>query len=557
MTTRRQILVTSALPYANGAIHLGHLVGYIQADIWCRFQRMRAHECYYICGDDAHGTPIMLRAEAEGISPETLIERMRSEHLADFTDFHIQFDNYYTTHSPENKQLAETIYQALLARGDIERRTILQAFDDTKQLFLPDRFIKGTCPRCGAADQYGDNCEACGATYTPSELIDARSALTGTTPIEKPSEHYFFKLGHHQDFLETWLAEDRLQSEVANKLKEWVHTALQDWDISRDAPYFGFAIPGTENKYFYVWLDAPIGYMASFLNFCQQQLKDPSLFDAFWRPGTQTELHHFIGKDIIYFHALFWPAMLKGANFRLPTQITANGFLTVNGQKMSKSRGTFIRARDYLAHLNPECLRYYFASRLSAKTEDLDLQFDEFTQRVNADLVGKVINIASRCAGFIHKYFEGKLSSTCADEALWQTFTQAEVEIAEHYEHKQYSRALRVIMALADDLNRYIDHHKPWVLAKQSESLPQVHDVCSLGLNGFRLLILYLKPVLPQIAAATEIFFNIPPMQWSDSQQHLRNHTIQTFQPLLQRIDPKSIDALKQQLQVQSTEVSA
>lgn len=540
---QRKMLVTNALPYANGPIHLGHLVGYIQADIWVRFQRMRGHLVHYICGSDAHGTPIMIKAEQLGISPEQLVSEMQQQHQQDFAAFHIVFDNFYTTHSPENKQLAERVYQALLQRGDIERKTILQSFDPVKNMFLPDRYVKGTCPKCDALDQYGDSCEVCGGTYSPTDLKNPISILSGATPIEKESEHLFFKLSHYQDFLREWITQGHLQPEVANKLLEWFDAGLQDWDISRDAPYFGFPIPGEVDKYFYVWLDAPIGYLASFLNYCQQH---PEIqFDDYWLENSETELYHFIGKDIVYFHCLFFPATLKGAGFKVPTGVYANGYLTVNGKKMSKSRGTFIRAQDYLQHLDPEFLRYYFAAKLNHRVDDLDLNLEDFVQRNNADLIGKVINIASRCAGFINKRFDNRLAAILPDHPLLQNMSDASEEIAQLYEQRQYSHLIRLLMEFADKANQYIAEQQPWVLIKNPETEEQAYQVCSLGLNLFRLIILYLKPVLPELAAKVEDFLNIPPLQWSDSQTYLLNHTIKPFTPLMQRIEAEKITAMQ------------
>ncbi|HSJ47542.1 MAG TPA: methionine--tRNA ligase [Gammaproteobacteria bacterium] len=537
----RRILVTSALPYANGSIHLGHLVEYIQTDIWVRFQKMRGHACYYVCADDAHGTPIMLRAQAEGIAPEDLIARVGEEHRADFRDFGVGFDHYHSTHSDENRELATRIYRALQAGGHIKTRTITQAYDPEKEMFLPDRFIKGECPRCGAADQYGDSCEACGATYAPTELKNPRSAISGATPVERDSEHYFFQLGDFADMLKKWTRAGHLQPEVANKLGEWFQDGLRDWDISRDAPYFGFEIPDAPGKYFYVWLDAPIGYMASFKALCNKTGLD---FESFWGRDSDAELYHFIGKDIIYFHALFWPAMLEGAGFRTPSAIFAHGFLTVNGQKMSKSRGTFIKARTYLDHLNPEYLRYYFAAKLSGGVDDLDLSLEDFSQRVNADLVGKVVNIASRCAGFIGKLSGGKLATELPDPDLQDTFARCASEIADLYEKREFGHAMREIMALADRANQYIDEQKPWVLAKQEDQEARVQAICTQGLNLFRVLMIYLKPVLPAMAEQVEAFLQIEPLTWDSVSTPLLGHTIAPFKPLMTRIDPAAIEAM-------------
>lgn len=543
MSQKRKILVTSALPYANGAIHLGHMVEFIQTDIWVRFQKMQGHECIYICGDDAHGTPIMISANNQGITPEALITKIHAEHLNDITAFNINFDNFYTTHSPENQELASEIYQRLLTRGDIIKKTISQAFDPEKNMFLPDRFVKGECPRCGTKDQYGDSCESCGATYSPMDLKNPVSVLSGVTPIEKQSEHYFFCLDHYEQFLKSWIHNGHLQEQVANKLNEWLSGELQQWDISRDAPYFGFKIPGTDDKYFYVWLDAPIGYMASLKNLCDRR-KDIN-FSDYWNNDSTNELYHFVGKDIVYFHALFWPAMLEGANFRKPTAIFVHGFLTVDGQKMSKSRGTFINANHYLQHLNPEYLRYYFAAKLTNRIDDLDLNFEDFMQRVNSDLVGKIVNIASRCAGFIHKLAEGVLAETCVEQARYEQFVMAGNSIAQHYENRDYARAIREIMELADQVNQYIDEKKPWALAKQVDEENNVRDICSVGLNLFRVLMIYLQPVLPTMATKVSEFLNASVTSWDDRLRPLLAHKINVFSPLLQRIDIKQIEALK------------
>ncbi len=537
----RRILVTSALPYANGPIHIGHLVEYIQTDIWVRFQKLRSHECYYLCADDAHGTPIMLRAEQDGVTPEQLIERIWREHHADFTDFLIEFDNYYSTHSPECRHYAELIYQRLNEAGHISRRVITQAFDPEKQMFLPDRFIKGECPRCGTPDQYGDSCENCGATYSPTDLKNPRSVLSGATPITKESLHFFFKLVDFETMLKDWIASGPIQPQMINKLNEWFTAGLQEWDISRDAPYWGFEIPDAPGKYFYVWLDAPIGYMASFQNFCDRA---GLRFDDFWGPDSDAEVHHFIGKDIAYFHILFWPAELTGAGFRKPTAVHCHGFLTVDGQKMSKSRGTFIKARTYLNHLRPEYLRYYFATKLSDGVDDLDLNFEDFLQRVNSDLVGKLVNIASRSAGFITRRFSGQLADRLAEPALHAEFVAAADSIAQAYEKREFGRAMREIMALADRANQYIDEKKPWTLAKQPGAEAEVQAVCSLGLNLFRVLTLYLKPVLPGLAAQVEQFLQIPPLRWSDVDHSLLGHAIAEFKPLMQRVEMAQIEAI-------------
>ena len=539
--TPRTVLVTSALPYANGPIHIGHLVEYIQTDIWARFQKLRGHDCLYVCADDAHGTPIMLRAEQEGLTPEELIGRVGEEHRADFRDFHIGFDNYYSTHSPENRELAELIYLRNRDAGHITTRTITQAFDPEREMFLPDRFIRGECPRCGAADQYGDSCEVCGATYAHTELKNPVSVVSGSTPVERESLHYFFRLADFEPMLREWTAGEHVQDEVTNKLNEWFEAGLREWDISRDAPYFGFRIPDTEDKYFYVWLDAPIGYMASFRNLCEREGLD---FDAYWSQGSDTELYHFIGKDIIYFHTLFWPAMLHGAGMRTPSAVFAHGFLTVDGQKMSKSRGTFIRARTYLDHLNPEYLRYYFAAKLGSGVDDIDLNLEDFIQRVNSDLVGKVVNIASRCAGFINKRFEGRLSGEFSEPELYREFLDSSEAIAAHYEAREYGHAIRSIMALADRANQYIDANKPWVLAKEAGREQEVQDVCSVGLNLFRVLATWLQPVLPAMAAEVETFLNLPAMTWDAIGTPLTDHRINKFKPLMTRVEQDKVDAM-------------
>jgi methionyl-tRNA synthetase len=549
----RRLLVTSALPYANGPIHLGHLVEYIQTDIWVRFQRSRGHDCRYVCADDAHGTAIMLKAEQNGLSPEAQIANIKADHERDFAGFNIEFDNYHSTHSPENEAFSRTIYTNLrdgvagssapLQQGQhIASRSISQLFDPEKKLFLADRFIKGDCPKCGALDQYGDACEVCSATYSPTELINPRSTISGATPIEKESLHYFFELPHFEAMLREWTRSGSLQNEVANKLAEWFESGLADWDISRDAPYFGFEIPDAPGKYFYVWLDAPIGYMASFKNLCA---RTPELnFDDYWREGSDTELYHFIGKDIVYFHALFWPAMLEGAGFRKPTGVFAHGFLTVNGQKMSKSRGTFIQAQTYLQHLNPEYLRYYFAAKLSGRVEDIDLNLEDFTQRVNSDLVGKVVNIASRCAGFIAKRFDNQLSAECAEPELLAEAIAAGDSIAAHFEAREFGRAVREIMALADRANQYIDEKKPWALAKIEGKEAEVHAVCSVGINLFRQLITYLAPILPAMSAQSAAFLNVADLGWERRRELLLGHRIGEFSPLMTRVDPINVAAL-------------
>ena len=541
-TPRRRILVTSALPYANGPIHIGHLVEYVQTDIWSRFQKMRGHECHYVCADDAHGTPIMLRARQEGIAPEALIARVAVEHKADFAGFRIGFDNYHSTHSEENRHYATLIYARNRDKGHIAARTITQAYDPVEQMFLPDRFIKGECPKCGAKDQYGDNCEACGASYSPSELKNPYSVVSGAKPVDRESEHHFFRLGNFEDMLKAWTRGGHVQKEVANKLDEWFEAGLQEWDISRDAPYFGFEMPDHPGKYFYVWLDAPIGYMASFRNLCD---RTPGLdFDDFWGKDSAAELYNFIGKDIVYFHTLFWPAMLHGADFRTPTAVHVHGFLTVDGAKMSKSRGTFIKARTYLDHLDPEHLRYYFAAKLGPGIDDIDLNLEDFAARVNADLVGKVVNIASRCAGFIAKRFAGRLADALAEPALWRDAAAAGEAIAAHYEARDYARAVREIMALADRANQYIDEKKPWVLAKQDGADAELHAVCSMGINLYRALIGYLRPVLPGTAEKSEAFLRVPPLTWEAIAAPLLGHVIGPFEPLLTRVDPKQVQAM-------------
>ena len=545
----RQIVVTSALPYANGPIHIGHMLEYVQTDIWVRFQKLRGHECIYVCADDAHGTPIMLRAQAEGITPEELIERMHKEHLRDFTDFGVAFDNYYSTHSEENRFFAEYIYTRLREAGHIRRRVISQAYDPKAEMFLPDRFIKGDCPNCGAGGQYGDNCENCGATYASTDLKNPVSVVSGETPIEKDSEQYFFKLEDFEDMLKAWFAAGHVQTEIANKMNEWLDEGLLDWDISRNAPYWGFEIPDAPGKYFYVWLDAPIGYMASFKNWCEASGHD---FDHYWNKDSETELIQFVGKDIARFHTMFWPAMLHGAGFRKPSAVHCHGFLTVDGQKMSKSRGTFVMARTYLEHLNPEYLRYYFAAKLGPGIDDIDLNLEDFTARVNSDLVGKLVNIASRCAGFINKRFDGKLAAKLSTEALSNQYLEAADGIANYYENREFGKAMRDIMALADKANQYIDEMQPWVTIKDEARQHEVQDVCSIGLNCFRQLAILLKPVLPKLAAQAEAFLNVGDLQWADLGNNLLDHSINRFQPLMTRIEPvfieRMIEATKEDL---------
>ena len=539
-TSPRNILVTSALPYANGPLHLGHMLEQVQTDIWVRFQRSRGHHCLYVCADDAHGTAIMLAAEKLGITPEQHIEAVRKSHVADSERFYIDFANFHSTHTAENRHWSEEIYRRLLANGHIAEREIIQAFDPEKNLFLADRFIKGTCPRCKTPDQYGDNCEACGATYTPAELIDPVSAISGATPVDKASVHFFFRLQDFETMLRAWIDSGSLQPQVANKLREWTDAGLQEWDISRDAPYFGFEIPDQPGKYFYVWLDAPIGYIASFQNYCDRTGHD---FDSYWQPGGNTELYHFIGKDIINFHGLFWPAMLHSAGLRTPNAVYAHGFLTVNGTKMSKSRGTFINASTYLEHLDAEYLRYYFAAKLSASVDDIDLNLEDFVQRVNSDVVGKVVNIASRCAGFLRKGFGNTLADECAETELVNDFIAAGEGIAALYEQREFNKAIREIVALADRANQYIDERKPWVLAKEAGREQDVHDVCSVGINLFRVLITYLKPVLPAMAEKSERFLATS-LDWTELQGPLLGHALAPFEPLMTRIDIKQVEAV-------------
>ncbi|MBQ0727299.1 MAG: methionine--tRNA ligase [Thalassolituus oleivorans] len=536
----RNILVTSALPYANGSIHLGHLLEYIQTDIWVRFQKSRGHQCTYVCADDAHGTAIMLRAEKEGISPEEQIARVKAEHEKDFADFQIAFDNFHSTHSEENRVLSAEIYKACRDKGYIATRSIKQLFDPVKEIFLADRYIKGECPKCGAGDQYGDNCEVCGATYTPAELKNPFSVISGATPVEKESEHFFFKLPEFQSFLQEWTRSGTLQDEVANKLAEWVDSGLQEWDISRDAPYFGFEIPDAPGKYFYVWLDAPIGYMASFKNLCDR--RDDLNFDDYWKVGSEAEVYHFIGKDIINFHALFWPSMLTAAEYRTPTAVNAHGFVTVNGAKMSKSRGTFITARTYLDHLNPTYLRYYFAAKLSSSVDDFDLNLEDFVQRVNSDLVNKLVNIASRSASFVMKA-GGQLSSQCAEPEMLQSFIDRGDVIADFYEKREFGRAMKEIMTLADRANEYIQEKAPWAMAKEEGREQEVLDVCSVALNLFRQLMTYLAPVLPELAQKTCEFMNLDNLQW-DNRAILLGHTINKFKPMLNRAEMDKVNAI-------------
>ncbi|MCL9782624.1 methionine--tRNA ligase [Vibrio sp. S4M6] len=537
----RKLLVTCALPYANGSIHLGHMLEHIQADIWVRYQRLRGNTVNFICADDTHGTPIMLRAQQMGMSPEELIAKASEEHQKDFAGFDISFDNYHSTHSEENRELASQVYLQLKKNGFISSRTISQLYDPEKEMFLPDRFVKGTCPKCKSEDQYGDNCDNCGETYSPTELINPKSAVSGATPVMKDSEHFFFDLPQFESMLKEWTRSGTLQSETANKMQEWFESGLQQWDISRDAPYFGFEIPGEKDKFFYVWLDAPIGYMGSFKNLCDK--RDDLDFDEYWNKDSKTELYHFIGKDIVYFHSLFWPAMLEGSGFRKPNNVFVHGYVTVNGAKMSKSKGTFIKASTYLDHLDPECLRYYYAAKLNSRIDDLDLNLEDFTQRVNADVVNKIVNLASRNAGFISKRFDGKLSDKFAEPELYNEFVEAADRIAELFETREFGRAIREITALADKANQYVDEKAPWVVAKEEGKDQELQDICSVGINLFRVLMTYLKPVMPELAARSESFLN-EELTWQGMQSPLTGHTITKFKALFNRIDPKKIEAM-------------
>ncbi|MCD6044982.1 MAG: methionine--tRNA ligase [Gammaproteobacteria bacterium] len=539
MNNVRTMIATTALPYANGTIHLGYILEAVEADIWVNFQKMRGNICYFIAGSDAHGTPVMIQAEKHGLSPEAFITKMAREQLADIEQFGITFDNFYTTHSPENEQLSAAIYQQLQKAGAIIRKTIYQAYDPLKNMFLPDRYVKGTCPRCNSPDQYGDNCEVCGATYGSSELLDPKSVLSGATPEARATEHLFFDLPHYADQLKKWISGPHVIKEIQNKMQEWFDAGLQTWDISRDAPYFGFKIPEEKDKYFYVWLDAPIGYMASFKNFCA---KHPGLdYDAFWKQDSKTELYHFIGKDIVYFHTLFWPAVLMASEHRLPTQVFVHGFVTVNGEKMSKSRGTFITAKQYLEKLNPEYLRYYFAAKLNGGIEDIDLNFKDFMQRVNSDLIGKIINIAARTASFIGKFFDNQLATQLTNKPLWELFIGKQSEIADYYETRDYARVLREVTALADKANEWIAEKKPWQIAKEQGGSEELKEIATSALNLFRILIIYLKPVLPQLALSVESFLQIAPLQWQDINTPLLAHSIKSFTPLMTRIEEKQI----------------
>lgn len=536
------MLVTCALPYANGSIHLGHMLEHIQADIWVRYQRMRGHQVHFVCADDAHGTPIMLKAQQMGITPEEMIAAVSQEHQGDFAGFNISFDNYHSTHSDENRELAGLIYGRLKESGKIKIRTISQLFDPEKSMFLPDRFVKGTCPKCKSPEQYGDNCDSCGATYSPTELIDPKSAVSGATPVMKDSEHFFFDLPQFEKWLAEWVrGSGAIQEEMANKMQEWFESGLQQWDITRDAPYFGFEIPGAPGKYFYVWLDAPIGYMASFKNLCDK--RGDIDFDSYWKADSEAELYHFIGKDIAYFHCLFWPAMLEGAGFRKPTKVNVHGYVTVNGAKMSKSKGTFIKASTYLKHLDPECLRYYYAAKLNSRIDDLDLNLEDFVSRVNADVVNKLVNLASRNAGFIAKRFDGKLADSCSEPELYSEFASARASIADAYEAREFSRAIREIMALADKANRYVDDKAPWVIAKQEGADAQLQDVCSVGINLFRVLMAYLKPVMPHLAERAEAFLG-ETLSWDGVAQPLTHHQLAPFKALFSRIEPAKVEAM-------------
>ena len=537
----RKIIATSALPYANGPIHLGHLVEYLQTDIWVRSQKMAGNECLYICADDAHGTPIMLKAQELEITPEKLIDKIYKQHIKDFSDFHIEFDNYHSTHSDENKKYSEYIFNQLKEKGDIVSKTINQFYDEKAQMFLPDRYIKGGCPKCHAKDQYGDSCEECGATYLSTDIINPISTVSDTKPVTKKTDHFFFKLSSYETFLKKWISNDTTQTEIKNKLNEWLSDGLVDWDITRDTPYFGFNIPGTKDKFFYVWLDAPIGYIASHKNYCEKNNKN---FDEYWKSDSNCELYHFIGKDIAYFHALFWPAMLEGSGFRKPNAVYCHGFLTINGEKMSKSRGTFFNARTYLNHLNPEYLRYYFASRLADKIEDIDLNFDDFQSRVNSDLVGKIINIGSRCSKFINKDFSNELSATFNNEKLINNCLSHLDEIINNYEGRNFSTNIRLISSMADNINKYLDEEKPWVKIKDKNNHELVQKICTDGMNLFRILIGYLKPVLPKISEKVENIMQCEPINWENIKDSILSKKIQDFKPIITRIDKDSLEGM-------------
>ena len=545
----RNILVTCALPYANGPIHLGHMLEHVQADIWVRFQRLRGNNIHFVCADDAHGTAIMLKAQEMGITPEQLIADVQADHEKDFAGFNISFDNYHSTHSEENKALSSQVYLALRDNGYITKKVVSQLYDPEKEMFLPDRFVKGTCPKCKAEDQYGDNCDVCGATYSPAEMINPKSVVSDATPVMKDTENLFFDAPQFQDMLIEWTKSGALQSEVANKLGEWFESGLKAWDITRDAPYFGFEIPGAPGKFFYVWLDAPIGYMGSFKNLCDRT--DGLNFDDYWKKDSSAELYHFIGKDIINFHGLFWPAMLEGAGFRKPTGVNVHGYVSVNGEKMSKSKGTFIKASTYLENLDPECLRYYYAAKLTSRVDDLDFNLEDFAQRVNSDVVNKLVNLASRTAGFIAKKYDGKLSAEVSEPALYQEFVDAGESIAEQFEKREFARAIREIMALADIANKYIDEKAPWALAKVEGKEAEVQDICSMGINLFRVLMTYLKPIMPKLTERSEAFLN-ETLTWDSIKSPLAGHQINKFKALFQRIDPKHVEAM-----VESSKASA
>ena len=543
--TPRKILVSSALPYANGSIHMGHLVEYVQSDIWARFQKMRGHQCTYVCAADAHGTPVMIKARQENVTPEELVTRVAAQQLLDLKAFDVAFDNFHTTHSPENEHLIGRMFKALSKAGHIYTRTIEQAFDEQENMFLPDRFVRGTCPRCKSEDQYGDACEVCGSTYSPNDLINPMSVLSNSKPVWRESEHYFFKLSEFGSRLRNWISDADLHQNITSKLEEWFEAGLRDWDISRDAPYFGFLIPGTTDKYFYVWLDAPMGYVASFLHYCKQH---PDIdFDEYWNPGSDAEVYHFIGKDIVYFHTLFWPAVLDGAGFRLPNSVFAHGFLTVNGKKMSKSRGTFINARTYLDNLDPSCLRYYYAAKLGPSMEDIDLNFEDFVARVNSDLVGKLVNIASRCAGFISKQFDGRLGSELDDSDLFEQFAAQSEIIAGHYERREYSKAMRIVMSLADEANRYIEQKKPWVMIRDDGQLGAVQATCTQGLNLFRSLMIYLAPVIPALSTNARLLFQESAWDWNSVQKPLLDHGIAKYRPLITRVEQSQVNNMVEQ----------
>jgi len=553
LTSKRTILVTSALPYANNALHIGHIVEYVQTDVWVRFQRMRGEQCWYVCASDAHGTPTMLRAEQEGIAPDELIKRVSADHRRDFATFRIGVDNYITTHDPENEELTNEIYGRLAKRGLISRKVVKQAYDEERRMFLPDRYVRGTCPNCGTPDQYGDSCENCGATYSPLDLKDAVSTLSGTKPSARESEHLFLKLSAFEKELREWVP-THVDAALARKLDEWFQAGLKDWDISRDPPYFGFRIPGERDKFFYVWFDAPIGYMASFLNLCRRTGLD---FGEFWDAGSRHELYHFIGKDIPYFHALFWPAMLSGAGYRKPSALFVHGHLTVDGEKMSKRRGTFIPAATFAKHLDPDYLRYYYASKLVARIEDMDLNFADFVAKVNSDLVGKLVNIASRCAGFVERLGGGKLADRLPDETLYAEFASAAATIAADYEQREYSRAVRRIMALADRANQYIDEEKPWLAAKDPKAAADVVGVCTQGINLFRALMIYLKPILPAVAERAEKLLAAGELAWNDVTAPLLGRKIARFEPLLQRVELATLDTIVAETRAQIDRATA